>query len=206
MVLRSRVAISRLTVFALLAGALVACGELAHSNPVDPEAEVTIDISGPLEIHSVGERVTYTFTSVPEWTYSAPRWETSDPNVMALDAAGGLFVSKGNGDALVTVHLGPHTATAIPVRVSQIATGVTVRTCDGSAPFIEWVGASIPICASERDSIGSPVEGKELSATSDDSTIVAMSFGRAVGRSCGSTYLRAAEGSFRDSLLVKVCP
>lgn len=200
------VANPRLILFVLLAGSLIACGELAHTNPVDPDAEVAISISGPLEIHSLGQQVEYTFTSVPAWTYSAPRWESSAPGVLALDAAGGRFVSKSNGDAMVTVHLGPHTATAISVRVLQTAAGVTVRTCDGSDPFIERVGLSIPICAGVRDSIGSLIEGKELSATPGDTAVVVMSSGRALGRSCGSTYLRAGEGSWRDSLLVKVCP
>ena len=205
MSLRPHVAIPRLVVSGILASSLFACGELAHTNPVDPEAEVTIGISGPLEIHSVGQLVSYTFTSVPEWTYSAPQWESSDPEVLALDAAGGLFLSKGSGDALVTVRLGPHTATALPVRVVQVAARLRVLTCDGKPADIGSTGLQIRICAFLHDSLDAPILDKPVSLVSDDTSIVAVHDGIAVGRSCGSTYVRADTASWRDSLLVRVC-
>lgn len=205
MELRPHTTILRLVVFGFLAGSLFACGELAHTNPVDPETEITIGISGPLEIHSVGQLVSYTFTSVPEWTYSAPRWESSDPGVLALDAAGGVFVSKGSGDALVTVRLGPHTATAIPVRVLQVATRLRVLTCDGKPADIGWPGQQIGICAYLHDSLDAPILDRRVSLASDDTSIVAVHDGIAVGRSCGTSYVRADTASWRDSLLVRVC-
>jgi hypothetical protein len=190
----------------VLAIALAACGELAHSNPVDPEGVVVIDLTGPTEIHSLGQEVKFSFTSVPEWTFSAPRWESSAPDVLALAAAGGIFVSQKNGDALVTVHLGPHTANPIPVRVLQIAAGVAVRTCDGSSTVMQRVGSEIPICAFIRDSAGSQVAGTpQVSVESTDTTIVGLLEGRAIGRSCGSAYIRADTAAWEDSLLVQVC-
>jgi hypothetical protein len=206
MELLTRTRVAPLTVLGLLAISLAACGELAHSNPVDPEGKVIIDVAGPTEIHSLGQEVKFTYTSVPEWTFSAPRWESSAPDVLGLATAGGIFVSRSNGDALVTVRLGPHTADPIPVRVIQIAAGVTVRTCDGSPASMRSIGIAIPICAFIRDSIGSQVSGTpQVSVASTDTAVVALSAGSAIGRNCGSAYIRADTASWKDSLLVQVC-
>lgn len=188
---------------AVAAGPLLGCGDLAHTNPVDPEGQLSITIVGPTEIHSLGQEVDYTFTSVPEWHYGAPNWVSSAPSVLALAVGGGRFVSRSDGDAVLTLHLGPHSA-EIHVTVSQLATGVAVRTCDGGPAQILTLGGTLPLCAFVRDGVGSPIEGQAVSLTADDPSIIELSDTVAVGRGAGTTYVRASAGAWRDSLLVTV--
>lgn len=188
---------------AIAAGPLLGCGDLAHTNPVDPDGPLTISITGPTEIHSHGQQVTYTFTSVPEWHFGAPLWGSSSPSVLTLAVAGGTFVSRRDGDAIITLQLGPHVA-ELHVRVSQVASGVTVRTCDGGPARIPTINGALPLCAFVHDSAGASVAGQAVSLASDDQSIVELQDSVAIGRGAGATYVRASAGDWRDSLLVTV--
>jgi hypothetical protein len=203
MQIRSLGTIALLSLIAIAAPPLLGCGDLAHTNPVDPESSMTITIDGPTEIHSIGQQVDYTYSSTPEWTFGAAVWSSSAPAVLALAAGGGRMVSTGNGDAMVTLSLGPHTA-EVHVTVAQVAAGVTVRACTGQPARIPFVGGKLPLCAFVHDSLGSRVAGEEVSLSSDDSSIVELQDTTAVARATGETFVRASSGSWRDSLLVQV--
>lgn len=191
------------SLLAIVALPLLACGELPHTNPVDPESTMTIAIHGPTEIHSIGQEADYTFSSTPEWSFGAPAWRSSAPAVIALAAAGGRMISTGNGEAVITLGLGPHTA-ELQVTVAQVAAGVTVRTCNGQPARVPYVGGELPICAFVRDSIGSRMASEAVNLSSDDSSIVDLQDTLAVARATGATFVRASSGSWRDSLLVEV--
>jgi hypothetical protein len=203
---RTNPGVTRLMGLAIVATLFVACGDLEHTNPVDPETPISILVQGPPEVHSLGQEVHFTFTSTPEWTFSAPDWRSSDSGVLGLAAAGGIFVSKRDGVAMVTVQLGPHISDPVPVQVVQVAAGVKIRTCDGRAAYMSGAGYSIPVCAFVHDSIGSAVAGRSVDVASNDTAIVVMSQGAAIGVSCGSTFLVASSGPWSDTLRVQVCP
>ncbi|HEX6534357.1 MAG TPA: hypothetical protein VF041_07160 [Gemmatimonadaceae bacterium] len=201
--MRSLARIVSWTLMAVVVGPLLACGDLAHTNPVDPEASVSIALAGPTAVHSHAQQVDYTFTSVPEWHYAAPAWESSDPSVLTLAVANGRFVSRRDGDVIVRLHLGPHTA-ELHVTVSQIATGLRIRTCNGAPATIPAPGGTLALCALAHDSIGSPVEGRAMTFSSANTSVVEMQDSVAVGRASGQTYVRASLGDLHDSLLVTV--
>jgi hypothetical protein len=197
-------AVSR-TLLAIAAGTLLSSCDLAHTNPVDPDSRVTMTILGPTEIHSHSQPIDYTFTSVPAWHFAAPQWESSAPSVLAVVTTGGRFVSGQDSVAVITLHLGPH-STELRVTVSQVASGVTVRTCDGRPAQIAAIGGTLPLCAFVHDSVGSPVAGQGLSLASDDASVVELEDTIAIARRAGATHIHASAGEWRDSLLVTVGP
>ncbi len=68
------------------------------------------------------------------------------------------------------------------------------------------MGCSIPICTLVHHSIGSAVAGRSVTVASNDTTIVVMRHGAAIGVSCGSTLLVAESNPMSDTLQVQVCP
>lgn len=201
--MRSLVRITSRTLIVAAAGTLLGCGELAHTNPEDPESHFSVTVEGPTEIHSHGQIVTYTFTAVPEWHFTPPGWNSSPQSVLALAGADGRFVSGEDGEAVVEVQLEQHRAW-LHVKVVQIPTSISVNTCDGTPATIPSPGGTLPLCAVVSDSIGSPVMGRTVTFTSADTTIVATQDTVAVGRGAGRTYVRASLGALTDSLLVTV--
>jgi hypothetical protein len=189
---------------AMAAGTLLGCGDLAHTNPLDPESHPVITITGPTEIHSLGQQVTYSFTSVPEWRSKIPiSWASSDGAVLYSIHGDERFMTLGNGTAEVQVTLGPHTGT-LSVTVSQIATDVIVKSCDGRPAEITVLEHAYPLCAYVRDSVGSRVASQSVTLTSDDPATVEVRDTTAIAHRNGAVYVRATAGAWRDSLLVTV--
>ena len=127
-------------------------------------------------------------------------WATDDSTVAAVDSAGGV-VARGAGAATISATVREHRAFSRisvwqRVRSVAIAHDTLVRLAEGS---------SMPLVARALDGRGHPVRGRELTWSSADTTVVAVSAGgyaRAVGP--GRTTLTVAAEGYTAVLAAEV--
>ena len=69
---------------------------------------------------------TLTATTLPTGNTSATTWQSSDNNVLTIDASSGSYTAVGRGRATITARAG-NAANSITVTVHQAATNITIR-------------------------------------------------------------------------------
>jgi hypothetical protein len=107
-----------------LAAYTLACVDLAHTNPYDPETPFDVQVSGPDSAFSFQQIIPFSFTSDPEW--SGPvQWKTSNDKLLHSFGDGRFavvgFAAPPNDTASVVVLLGTHTATHRVVVTQKVA-------------------------------------------------------------------------------------
>jgi hypothetical protein len=93
----SRRPISHLSALLLLALGATSCGDFARVNPFDPGVKVTLAISGPDSLFSIGDSALYTLNVTPAYAHEAPTWWLSDTHgsmEAAIDQRGLLTVYR----------------------------------------------------------------------------------------------------------------
>lgn len=205
-------ALIRLSPLAIAACAALACGDLPHANPYDPDSPMRVSVTGPDSSRSIGDTLEFKLTTRPVWTGKPPVWsELGAPN--SYGAAPGNLVSLGNGRFLV------HYASPVPLldRISVVVGGHVVSRSVWLAQDIVAVRfpGYAPGDTIHEDVLTGTIEGAYsmdargntgLPATvvSRDSSVVAVVKAGLVPRGLGSTWLVATFGSFVDSNVVKV--
>jgi hypothetical protein len=107
---------TRVSLIATAAALVVAtahCGEYAHTNPMEPDAKVSITIIGPDGLNSRHELVVYAYTSDPVVPVGVSRWASDNPSALEfigdMPNGSGMFRTIGHGSTVVRVSLGTHT-------------------------------------------------------------------------------------------------
>jgi hypothetical protein len=125
----------------LLGLSVLACTDLAHTNPYDPLTPVQIEIVGPDSTHSYRQEVTYAARFTPAWP-DAPMVWTSSSRFLQSFGDGRFLVGDRSATpraVTITVTAGPHTQTRTvfvrqkPARV-RMACGDTITAIDDTAP------------------------------------------------------------------------
>jgi hypothetical protein len=192
----------RVAVSVALAAAVVACGDLARTNPLDPAFQISVTVSGPTTINSLGATVTYDAVTEPAWDSRAAEWTSSNPAVLRHDGSN-RFTSIRAGTSTVIVRLGPHEA-RMDVTVTQLPAFVEVGTCTGAAAAFTALQQRMDLCSTVRDSSGTVFPQQGVTYASSDQSVLQIENGRAVAQANGSAWVIATFGTLRDSLLFTV--
>jgi hypothetical protein len=204
-----------LAVFGLLIAS--ACSDYPHANPWDPASVVQIELTGPDTTYSVGEVVTFTFRTTPEWPNVVAGWSSSNETVL-WPMGNGQFVVRpfgnGFGHVDVVLTLGPHSQRHELVLAQRFAK-VAIVGCSAS-PCLSFgvLGHQLTLTAELRDALDYRLA--EAFATDVNVTFrstrpevarIASSGPRSVtveSVSNGSSWMVASAGSSSDSVLVSV--
>ncbi|HXY30211.1 MAG TPA: hypothetical protein VEI06_05840 [Gemmatimonadaceae bacterium] len=181
--------------------AVVGCGDLPHSNPVDPDAPTVITIAGPSEIHSLNEAARYTATFTPAGRAQFITWATSNPAVLAF-VAEGAFVTHGVGKATITATLGTHSAT-YDVTVRQVPASHSFAVCAPDSTVFTAFHEPKALCAVALDSLGSALALRPV-FTSSDSTTVTLKDSVATSLRDGSVTVHVQWLGAQDSIRLRV--
>ena len=199
----------------------VSCSDYPHANPWDPDADIEVELNGPGTTYSVGEVVTFTYRTVPEWPGVVAFWSSS--NDLSFQSVGnGVFrVFRSPSGSLpqdpvtVTVRLGPHVQTQT-VALTQRPAILRFIGCATGPSCVRFasLGIRLTLELELEDALGEPVEARfivQYPATfvsrRPDVVRVSASGARSViieSVAPGSSYLVAATGTAMDSVLVTV--
>src|SRR5437016_6081518 len=171
-----------------------------------PVASVTVSpASGSLY---VGQTVQLTAT--PRDSAGTPltgrvvTWSSGSPGVAAVNGSG-LVTGVGAGSATITAASGGQSGTAaITVRSVSVAS-VTVSPASAS----RFVGQTVQLTATPKDSAGNPLTGQTIAWSSDNSTVASVSAsGLVTAKAAGSATITAATGgqSGTSAITVAIVP
>jgi hypothetical protein len=220
MIASSRV-LARVTCCAIVAATLgVACGDFARTNPVDPQAKVTLVLSGPDSVTAIGDTVTFEVrTPQGESLDGLANW--SLPSFLRYTGVRNQFVAvavpyRSHDTGTVAVNLNGSSATK-PFLYAQQARSLSVTACDDGGKVITFTSfsannpgrdaASVCIKLLDRRGNGMPDE-TALSGVIRDPRVA--SFVQPDQRELnalsvvGSTYVVYTQAGFTDSVRVDV--
>src|SRR6266699_5897680 len=157
-----------------------------------PVASVTV--SPPSGSLYVGQTVQLTAT--PRDSAGNPltgrvvTWSSGSTGVATVNGSG-LVAGVGAGSATITAASGGKTGTsAIPVQSVSVAS-VTVSPASAS----RFVGQTVQLTATPKDSAGNPLTGQTIAWSSDNSTVASVSAsGLVTAKAAGSATITAASG------------
>lgn len=205
----------RLAVLVLAAGLVAGgCGEFAVVNPNDPRYDLQISVSGPDSAYGNGEVLTFTVSTVPEWTGAPPEWSSSAVGRLVPLGDGKFRIALasylGNTDT-VSVRFGPHIARkAVHIRdiVSSIRIYQQYPSDNLDTLRFGAFGEAIGVGVAAFDSAGTPIDlptPAPFELTSRDSQVVSVIDGIPTsGLRSGSTWLVGTLDGVRDSVVVVV--
>jgi alpha-tubulin suppressor-like RCC1 family protein len=160
---------------------------------VSPDS-ITLAWGATLQLHA-----TVTDSAGSEITDRFVIWRSSDPAVAAVTAHGVVTALDG-GRATITATTGTANGTAALVVIVPVA---EVTFAYPNATVL--LGASLPLAATPRDSLGRPLANRTLVWASGDSAIATVdSNGVALGRAPGSTVITATSESRVGHATVRV--
>ncbi len=182
---------------------LAACGDSSTAPPPVP-ASLTVSPAS-LDFDAVGDTAQLTATVVDQngqvMAGATVMWESSDPAVAAVSAAG-LVTSAANGSATVTATAGSATGAA-RVDVDQVPRSVRISTPLDSLT----VGDSIQMTAEALDGGGYGVPGAIFTwASSDPAVAVVNQEGWVRARIPGSVEITASLGELSASAPLSTLP
>ena len=202
------------------------CGEYAHRNPLDPDADTHIMILGPDTLWALGETGQYTATVSPAMPSGAdvvwgPLAGSGAPVDVLFPIGQGRYQGFKLGEGSVVAIVGRHEVVkrvVVRQRGAQVYFACPSGGVGGCPSY--WMGAvgsTRPLSVAQYDAmsnaLGPGQERVAVTYTSRDPTIVDIVPGtasptgvtiRAVAN--GSTYVRAQLGTWADSILVSVSP
>ena len=212
---KCRAAVALATLVASSVASSLACGDYARTNPYDPEADVTITITGPDTAWSLLETLHYTATVSPLARRGTTIvWDTDDVSQLPLRGEG-TYQTQAPGNANVVVRVGRHEA-RYGVAIIQRPVSVFFRCATGNCRvLITRLGQERTVVVDQYDRLGTELQAGQPFATVSyvvrDPAVAEIIGGSASPQSVqvralgeGSTYLVAtmtgAEGVSTDSI------
>lgn len=126
-------------------------------------------------------------------------WSSSKPDVAAVDE-GGRVVSKGSGNATITVAFG-NVSAEVPVEVVDAA---LIEILPGQATLVGPAGTEIPVAAVVKSSKAEPVALPLTWASSDAKVVTVSPQGRVTSVGNGKATVTARVGELQGAVEVTV--
>jgi hypothetical protein len=193
---------------------LIGCSDLAHSNPLDPDSNVQLTITGPASAGTLNRDVEFRVTASPALPAgTVPEWESSDRGVI-VPAGAGKFRTVRDGTAMITAWLGPHAVThRFTVQQVPATLKVTTTASATTASFTSF-NETAQLTAAVFDSGGTRMAAASTappvtwSVVTGSAAVVAGSVGGSTAtvtaRANGSATVQATSGTLTGTFPVTV--
>ncbi len=189
---------------ALVACALLACGDDPVDPPPDPVATTVEVAPATATLSALGETVQLTATVSDQngnvMSGASVTWSSSDASVATVSATG-LVTAAGNGTATITATSG-NASGAATVTVRQEAAAVTVSP---DSVLLTEIGETAQLAAEVTDANGNVIENVAVGWASGDEAVATVDgAGLVTAVANGSTTVTAAAGDISASAAVTV--
>jgi uncharacterized protein YjdB len=138
-------------------------------------------------------------------TGRAVTWSSSNSAVAGVSAASGLATGTGAGSATITATSGGKSGTSAITVANVTIASVTVGPASGSL----YVGQTLQLTATPKDSAGNPLTGQTVTWSSDNTAVATVSTsGLVTARTAGAATITAATGgkSGTSAITVAIVP
>lgn len=161
---------------------LAGCGDFAHTNPLDREVSVAVEVTGPDSVFSYRDTVVFVAHTLPSYAPERVVWSSSGSLNLVPIGNGAFYVSSAQPASVVSgalrVEVDGRAAAHVLTFVHR-ATSMKVSVCGSQSrtPAMDALGRQVPLCVQGFDARGypAPVEGTPIVTVSDTSVVAPMS-------------------------------